>query len=101
MLQVMDNEIVDTLPAKTDHEFVQHPDRLTYPFIRENGREKEWIGKSPWTTQQKRSIGFAIYGPESIAFVVSARCANEEAFIFPKLCRSLFGYNHVDHRARL
>ena len=116
VLEVLDNEIVDTLPAKTDvtdkgglcikgwtvHEFVQHPERLTYPFIRENRREKtaDWEEALDYSAKEIQRIRDT-YGPESIAFVGSARCTNEEAFIFQKLCRSLFGHNHVDHCARL
>jgi predicted molibdopterin-dependent oxidoreductase YjgC len=41
------------------------------------------------------------YGPESVAFVGSARCTNEETYIFQKFARAVFGHNHIDHCARL
>jgi formate dehydrogenase major subunit len=42
-----------------------------------------------------------VYGPESVAFVGSARCTNEETYIFQKMARAVFGHNHIDHCARL
>jgi formate dehydrogenase major subunit/formate dehydrogenase alpha subunit len=51
------------------------------------------------TTQLKRLK--ESYGPESVAFVGSARCVNEETYIFQKFARIVFGHNHIDHCARL
>jgi predicted molibdopterin-dependent oxidoreductase YjgC len=41
------------------------------------------------------------YGPESVVFVGSARCVNEETYVFQKFVRAIFGHNHIDHCARL
>ena len=40
-------------------------------------------------------------GPGSIAGFGSAKCSNEEAYLFQKLIRSGFGTNNVDHCTRL
>ena len=40
-------------------------------------------------------------GPESIAGLSSARCTNEENYLFQKFMRAVIGTNHVDHCARL
>jgi len=40
-------------------------------------------------------------GPESIAGFSSARCTNEENYLFQKFMRAGIGTNHVDHCARL
>jgi len=116
LLQVLDGEIVGTLPAKTGpsnegrlcikgwtvHEFIQYQDRLTSPFVRQNGSLK--------STSWEKALDFAAkelgrlkdaYGPESVAFVGSARCTNEETYIFQKFARAVFGHNHIDHCARL
>ena len=40
-------------------------------------------------------------GPGAIAGVGSAKCSNEEAYLFQKLIRAGFGTNNVDHCTRL
>ena len=41
------------------------------------------------------------HGPDSIAFLVSAKCTNEENYLLQKLARAVIGTNNVDHCARL
>jgi formate dehydrogenase major subunit/formate dehydrogenase alpha subunit len=41
------------------------------------------------------------YGPDSIAFLTSAKCTNEENYLLQKLARAVIGTNNVDHCARL
>jgi predicted molibdopterin-dependent oxidoreductase YjgC len=41
------------------------------------------------------------YGPDSIAGFSSARCTNEENYLFQKFMRAVIGTNNVDHCARL
>ncbi len=41
------------------------------------------------------------YGPNSIAFLTSAKCTNEENYLMQKLARGLIGTNNIDHCARL
>ncbi|MFZ5452602.1 MAG: formate dehydrogenase subunit alpha [Thermodesulfobacteriota bacterium] len=116
LFQVIDGQIIDTLAAKTGpsnegslcikgwsvHEFVQHPDRLTKPMIRRNGAFKEatWDEAYDYAASELLRLK-KTYGPESVAFVGSARCPNEETYIFQKFARAAFGHNHVDHCARL
>ncbi len=40
------------------------------------------------------------YGPDSIGGLSSARCTNEENYLFQKLMRAVIGTNNVDHCAR-
>jgi formate dehydrogenase major subunit len=40
-------------------------------------------------------------GPDSLAGFGSAKCSNEEAYLFQKLVRAAFGTNNVDHCTRL
>jgi formate dehydrogenase alpha subunit len=116
LLNVRDGEIVSTLPAKTGpsnegrlcikgwtvHEFIQHRDRLTTPMIRKNGHLEaaSWDEALDTAAAQLRRL-MDTYGPESVAFVGSARCTNEETYIFQKFARAVFGHNHIDHCARL
>ena len=40
-------------------------------------------------------------GPKALAGFGSAKCSNEEAWLFQKLVRTGFGSNNVDHCTRL
>jgi len=41
------------------------------------------------------------HGPDSLAGLTSARCTNEENYLFQKFFRGALGTNNVDHCARL
>jgi formate dehydrogenase alpha subunit len=41
------------------------------------------------------------HGSDSVAFLSSAKCTNEENYLMMKLARAVFGTNNVDHCARL
>jgi len=41
------------------------------------------------------------FGPSALAGFGSAKCSNEEAYLFQKLVRAVFGTNNVDHCTRL
>jgi predicted molibdopterin-dependent oxidoreductase YjgC len=41
------------------------------------------------------------YGPDSVMGLASARCTNEENYIFQKFMRLGIGTNNLDHCARL
>jgi predicted molibdopterin-dependent oxidoreductase YjgC len=43
----------------------------------------------------------AAHGPNSFAMLASAKCTNEENFLFAKLTRQLMTTNNIDHCARL
>jgi len=115
-LEVLDGKVVGTLPSKTSptnrgklcikgwtvHEFIQHPDRLKKPLIRENGsfREASWDEALGFAARELGRIRDT-YGPESIGFLTSARCTNEENFLLQKFASTAIGTNNVDHCARL
>jgi predicted molibdopterin-dependent oxidoreductase YjgC len=40
-------------------------------------------------------------GPDAIMGLASARCTNEENYLFQKFMRTVIGTNNVDHCARL
>jgi formate dehydrogenase major subunit/formate dehydrogenase alpha subunit len=41
------------------------------------------------------------FGPDSIGFLSSAKCTNEENFLLMKFARAVIGTNNIDHCARL
>ncbi len=98
-------------------DYIEHKHRLVKPLIRREDapqkdlnvdpenplthfREAEWdealeLVASKLTTLKEQSGGNAIAG------FGSAKCSNEEAYIFQKLIRQAFGHNNVDHCTRL
>lgn len=83
-------------------EFVSSPDRLKTPLIRKDGelQEASW-DEALGLIAEKFSGIKEQYGPDSIAGLSSARCTNEENYLFQKFMRAVIGTNNVDHCARL
>lgn len=83
-------------------DFVHAPDRLTEPLIRSEGQLEpaSWEHAIDHAAGRLREIRQR-YGPDSIGFLVSAKCTNEENYLLQKLARGLIGTNNVDHCARL
>jgi len=83
-------------------DFVQSPERLTTPLIRRNGQLKEasWDEALDHVATRLQDIK-ETHGPDSIAGLSSAKCTNEENYVFQKFMRAAIGTNNVDHCARL
>lgn len=83
-------------------DFVNSPERLTTPLIKENGefRPASWDEALDFTAKKLNEIK-AKTGPDSLAMFSSARCTNEENYLAQKLMRAAIGTNNVDHCARL
>ncbi len=83
-------------------DFLEHPDRLTKPLIRVDGRfvEAEWEEALSLVAEKLSAIRDK-YGPDALGFLSSAKVTNEENYLMQKLARAVFGTNNVDHCARL
>ena len=83
-------------------EFVKSPERLTKPLIKRNGefREATWDEALDLVAKRLAEIK-SKHGPDSLAGLSSAKCTNEENYLFQKFVRAVFGTNNVDHCARL
>ena len=99
-------------------DYVHHPERLTVPLIRKEGVPKNANDlvdpADPWTHFRKASWQEALeratagllairdsHGGNALAGFGSAKCSNEEAYLFQKLIRTGFRTNNVDHCTRL
>jgi len=84
------------------YDFIHHPDRLTAPLIREGGsfREASWDEALSRVAEKLGEIRDED-GPEALAGFSSARCTNEENYLFMKFMRGVLGTQNVDHCARL
>ena len=83
--------------------FIHSEDRLSRPLVRnEEGvlEETTWTHALTHVARELRRIKKE-HGPDSLAGIASARCTNEENYLFQRLVRQVFGTNNVDHCARL
>lgn len=88
-------------------DYVYAPDRLKQPLQRTN-TDKTISAFAPisWDRALAEVSGRLAtirqqHGPDSIAFLTSAKCTNEENYLMQKLARAIIGTNNVDHCARL
>lgn len=111
-LETLGNQVVGAYPSMSHptnrgricvrgwhvHEVASSPDRLRSPLLRKNGQLQEVT----W----EEALGFIVtrlkqirdrYGPDSLAFLNSPRCSNEESYLLQKLARAVIGTNNVDH----
>ena len=84
------------------YDYVHSKDRLTQPLMRKNDElvPASWDDAMGHVAQRLLEIRDK-YGPDSIGFLVSAKCTNEENYLMQKVARGLIGTNNVDHCARL
>lgn len=98
-------------------DYIHHPHRLTKPMIRRDDAPAKGLNvdpANPWTHFREASWDEALdtaaagmktlvakTGGTAIAGFGSAKCSNEEAYLFQKLIRQGFGHNNVDHCTRL
>ena len=82
-------------------DFAAHPERLTTPLIRRDGElvPAGWNEALDLVAERLLAVR-GEHGPDALGFLASARCTNEENYLFQKLARCL-GTNNVDHCARL
>ncbi|SHH16827.1 4Fe-4S dicluster domain-containing protein [Tepidibacter thalassicus DSM 15285] len=114
-LLVKDDNVVGVEPAngpsnkgllcvkgKFGYRFINHSDRLKKPLVKRNGKFEEVSWKEAYDIiATKVNYIKTKYGADSFAGLTSARCTNEENYLFQKLFRAVIGTNNVDHCARL
>ncbi|MGB7168844.1 MAG: formate dehydrogenase subunit alpha [Acidobacteriaceae bacterium] len=95
------NGVSTCIKGKFGWEFVNSPDRLTKPLIRENGkfREATWDEALGLVARRFAEIK-AESGPDALAFVSSSKCTNEESYLMQKLARAVIGTNNMDNCSR-
>ena len=84
-------------------DWVNSPHRLTTPLVRgEDGRlqEASWEEALGLVARKLGRIRDE-FGPNAVYGLASAKCTNEENYLFQKFMRAVIGTNNVDHCARL
>jgi formate dehydrogenase alpha subunit len=84
------------------YQFVSSPERLTNPLIKRNGGyvEASWDEALALVAERFSSIREE-YGPDALAGYSSAKCTNEDNYMFQKFIRVAFGTNNLDYCTRL
>ncbi len=97
-------------------DYIHHPHRLTKPLIRREDAPAKGLNVDPgnldthfreatWEEAMDlaatKLIDLRDEDPRSVAGFGSAKCTNEEAYLFQKFIRQGFRHNNVDHCTRL
>ena len=98
-------------------DYIHHDHRLTKPLIRRDDAPAKGLNVDPSNYTEffreaswDEALDFAAKGlldlkadkgGASVAGFGSAKCTNEEAYLFQKMIRQGFGHNNVDHCTRL
>src|SRR4051812_30120016 len=95
------NGISTCVKGKFGWDFVNSPDRLTTPLIREGAtfRPASWDEALSLIAERLSAIK-ASSGPDAIGFISSSKCTNEESYLMQKLARAVVGTNNVDNCSR-
>jgi formate dehydrogenase alpha subunit len=85
------------------HDFLNSTDRLVAPLLPKKG-EAEPASMAPVAWDQALDLVAdrlikikAENGPQSIAFLGSSKCSNEENYLFQKIARVFIGTNNIDN----
>ena len=82
-------------------QFIDSKERLTEPLLRQGGDlvPSPWIEALDAAAERFMQIK-ETYGSEAIAGLITARCTNEELYVFQKFMRTVLGTNNLDSSAR-
>ena len=116
-LGVAENTVIESNPADEDgtvngptlcvrghfaHDFLNCAERLTSPRIREGGEYRSCEWEEALNTIASHLLAIQKeYGPQSIGFMGSTKCTNEENYLFQKIARSLLNTNNIDNNSYL
>jgi formate dehydrogenase alpha subunit len=109
----VDQQIVEVNPSHEDetvnrstvcvkghfeNDFLSSPERLKSPLIRKNNELTQASWEEALDLVADRLISIKEEnGPQSLAFLGSSKCTNEENYLFQKMARVIFGTNNIDN----
>ncbi len=111
----LDNTIAESSPNLSDSldrvalcarghfgiDYATSSERLKMPMVRKNHHWEEVSWDEALATAAQMIINTVKKsGPDTVAFVGSVRCTNEENYLLQKLARAVVGTNNIDTAAR-
>src|SRR6202795_2953538 len=95
------NGISTCIKGKFGWGHINSEDRLTTPLIREGGnfRQASWQEALSLVARRLSEIR-ANDGADSLGFISSSKCTNEESYLMQKLARAVMGTNNMDNCSR-
>ncbi len=95
------NGVMSCVKGKFGYDFVNSPQRLTEPLLRDGDRFREagWDEALAQVAERLREIR-AKFGPDAIGVIATCTGTDEEGYLTQKLARSVIGTNNVDNCAR-
>ena len=95
------NGLATCVKGKFGWDFLQSPERLTHPLLREGDhfREVSWKEALDFVAEQLKGI-VAAHGPDAVGLIGNCTGSNEEAYLTQKLARAVVGTHNVDNCAR-
>ncbi|MGG1575588.1 formate dehydrogenase subunit alpha [Fictibacillus sp. NRS-1165] len=95
------NGISTCVKGKWGWDFVNSEERLTHPLIRKG---EEFV-EATWEEALNLIAGKLTeikdqHGANSIGYIASSKCSNEENYLFQKFARAVMGTNNVDNCSR-
>jgi len=97
------NGISTCVKGKFAWDFVNSPNRLRHPLIRDPKTKR--LRTSTWKEaldliQSKFQAIKRDHGPDALGFIASSKCTNEESYLMQKLARQVIGTNNIDNCSR-
>jgi len=88
----------------TAYQQVNHPDRLTFPLVRD--RRSQPLRRATWEEALERVVSEtrriqASYGPDAFAVYSGSSLTTEKCYLMGKFARVALGTRHVDYNGRL
>src|SRR2546425_1158973 len=116
ILQTRDQKVIEVMSAYGEgrnngdlcargffgYQYANHQDRLTSPLIRQvDGKlhPATWDEALPTLAERLTQVKL-MHGAEAIGGLISARCTNEDLYVFQKFMRLTIGSNHLDSTPR-
>jgi formate dehydrogenase major subunit len=95
------NGISTCIKGKFGWDYTNSQDRLTKPLIRENDKFREATWEEALELVARKFTEFkAAHGPDSMGFISSSKCTNEENYLMQKMARAVVGTNNIDNCSR-
>lgn len=95
------NGISTCVKGKWGWDFVNSEERLTKPLIRRGDKfmEATWDEALNLIASKFKEIKEQ-HGPDSIGYIASSKCSNEENYLAQKFARAVMGTNNIDNCSR-